>query len=265
MRKVGTLGSCLSGLTAAMLAADYRWHRMNNATIDRSDLFVKYFLRREPMPSRSLIEMLLRLAPDHAHESKNLFDRMFRDTAGLVELPPTTKPLFENLEHERFDALLLDNQYDTHNIKCSYGSVSGRLDFDFNFPVHWCERPEALEGSLRYSPPLDATESARNWAEIARYLRAAQPAAHIVFICSPSSTFENDAGRRARADAFEAPLREALGNADIEVFSQMHIPRELSKLPADTEHFDLPVYRALAGRVFSSLLMARRGGTTDAG
>jgi hypothetical protein len=38
---VGVLGSCLAGMTAAMLVGDYRWVRLNNAAVDRSDLFAK--------------------------------------------------------------------------------------------------------------------------------------------------------------------------------------------------------------------------------
>jgi hypothetical protein len=85
-----------------------------------------------------------------------------------------------------------------------------------------------------------------------------QPAAHIMFVCAPSSTIEHDVGRRARADGFEPALRAALGDTDVEIVPQLQIPRALSKLPDDEEHLDLQVYRALAGRAFTSCLMARQ-------
>ena len=258
MRTVATLGSCLSGLTGVMLAGDYRWVRLNNAVVDRSDLFVKYFLRRERMPSREIVEMLLEVKPEHAEWTKQLFQRMFRETAGLADLPPETTPLFDNLESKRFDLFVLDNQHDTHNIKCTYRSLDGRLDFEFNFPLHWCERHDLMQDSFHWSPCLEPAESAQCWAEIVRYLRAAQPAAHIVFLCASSSTIAHDPARCARADGFPAALRDALGDDGTEIVPQLHVPRELSKLPDDIEHFDLAIYRALAGRVFTSYLMATR-------
>ncbi len=158
MRTVATLGSCLSGLTGVMLAGDYRWVRLNNAVVDRSDLFVKYFLRRERMPSREIVEMLLEVKPEHAEWTKQLFQRMFRETAGLADLPPETTPLFDNLESKRFDLFVLDNQHDTHNIKCTYRSLDGRLDFEFNFPLHWCERHDLMQDSFHWSPCLEPAE-----------------------------------------------------------------------------------------------------------
>src|SRR5258708_3104785 len=107
MKKLGVLGSCLSGLTAFMLASDYRWIRLNNAAVDRSDTFVKYFVRQEPMPSRDVVEMVLAVKPEHAAEAPTVIDRMYRRTVGLSEMPPTTKPLIDNLANEKFDLFLL--------------------------------------------------------------------------------------------------------------------------------------------------------------
>jgi hypothetical protein len=258
MKTIGVLGSCLSGMTSVLLAGDYRWTRLNNAAVDRSDLFVKYVVRREPLPSRDLVEMVLAPRPEHADDAKHAFDRMFPDTIGLSEMPPGTKPLIDNLASARFDLFLLDNQCDTYFRKANYLSISGRLDFECAFPLNWCEHLEAVEACFQFAPCLEAEESARNWAEIVRYLKSVQPAAKIFFLCAPSSTIEHDASRRARADAFEPALRAALAGTDIEIIPQLDIPRELTKLPDDPEHFDLLVYRALAGRVFTTLFESHR-------
>jgi hypothetical protein len=253
---IGVLGSCLAGTTAVMLAGDYRWTRLNNAAVERSDVFVKYVVRREPLPSRELVEMVLATPPERAAEAKLLFDRMFPACVGTTDMPPSTKPLLDNLRHERFDLFLLDNQYDTYYPKTRYLSLSGKLDFECCFPMQWCERQEATRDSFQLVPALEAAESARNWAEIVRYLRAAQPAARIFFLCAPSSTIEHDGARRARADGFEAEFRDAIGDSEVEIIPQLLVPRALTKLPDDPEHFDIAVYRALAGRVFTSFFMA---------
>ncbi len=235
-----------------MLVGDYRWVRLNNAAVDRSDVFVKYFVRGEPMPSREVVETALAPRPDHAASAKEVIDRMYRDGVGRSDMPRTTRPLDENLRNERFDVFLLDNQCDTYFLKTRYLSLSGRLDFEFSFPMQWSERYATAPESFEFAPCLEPVESARNWAEIARYLKAAQPAAKIFFLCAPSSTIERDADRRARADAFEPEFRAALGDTEVDIIRQLQVPRELTKLPDDQEHFDLLVYRALAGRVFTS-------------
>jgi hypothetical protein len=256
MKKMGVLGSCLAGMTSVLLAGDYRWVRLNNAAVDRSDVFARYFVRQEPMPSREIVEMVLAVKPEHADEAKPVFDRMFRNGVGLSEMPVSAKPLIDNLANERFDVFVLDNQCDTYVLKSTYESLSGNLDFESSFPLHWCERWEMMRDSFRFAPCLEPAESARNWAEIVRYLRSAQPQARIFFLCAPSSPHENDAARRARADAFEPALRAALGDTEIDIVPQLQVPRELTKLPDDPEHFDLLVYRALAGRIFTSFFTA---------
>jgi hypothetical protein len=250
------LGSCLSGMTAALLAADYGWKRLNHTIIDRSDLFLKYFIYRAPMPSRALFETLFRLKPECAGEA-HVFDRMFRETTGRFELPADTRPFFENLEHERFDVLLLDNLFDTSNIKSVYRSLTGTLDFEHTFPLHFCEDSSARADSNEFLPRLSPEESARSWAAIVRYLRSVQPEAHIMFLCMPASTLAGDPDRQARAKAFPAALQAALGGDPLEIVPPFDIPPELTKLPDDPDHFDLRVYRALAGRVFTSYLIAQ--------
>jgi len=266
VKTIGVLGSCLAGTTAVLLSLDYRWVRINNAAIDRSDVFVRNFVRQAPMPSRDLVEMLLAVKPEHAEAAAPIFERMFRSGVGRLELPPATRPLIDNLANERFDVLLLDNQYDTYNIKATYRSLDGKLDFEFSFPLHWCEHFERTRDQFDFAPRLTPEESARNWAEIVRYLQNAQPQARIFFFCAPSATIEHDADRRARAEAFEPALRAALGAAAVEIVPPLFVPRALTKLPDDPEHFDLPVYRALAGRVFSTVFMRQPAdGGADAG
>jgi hypothetical protein len=265
MTTFATLGSCLSGMTGVMLAGDYRWTRLNNVSVDRSDLFVSYFLRQAPMPTREFLSTLFPVKPEHAHEIGSVFDRLYRHTAGLVEMPAGTTPFFDNVAQGRPDVLLLDNQFDTTNIKGHYHSFDGRRDFDFNFPVHWCERAAWMDEGLSWSPPLSAGESAAHWATIVRDLHTALPVAHIVFLCASPNLFGDNPERCARAEAFEPALRAALGDTDIEIVQPLRVPRALTKLPDDTEHFDLAVYRALAGRVFTHVHATPRAEPQHAG
>jgi len=214
----------------------------------------RYFVRQEPLPSREVVATVLAVKPEHAADAKLVVDRMYRRGVGMSYMPPTTKPLEDNLRHERFDLFLLDNQCDTHFLKTRYLSLSGTLDFELAFPMHWSERYEASPDSFQTLPRQEPAESARHWVEIVRYLKTVQPAARIIFLCASPSTVERDPDRKARADAFAGPFRAALDSIAIEIVPPLQVPRELTKLPDDQDHFDILVCRALAGHVFTSCL-----------
>ena len=56
--------------------------------------------------------------------------------------------------------------------------------------------------------------------------------------------------RMKRAQDFYALLEPMADKLGITVVAPIELPPHLTKMPEDTDHFQLPVYRAMAGTIF---------------
>jgi hypothetical protein len=100
---------------------------------------------------------------------------------------------------------------------------------------------------------MTAEESLVNWTRIIQYVRARQPKARIIFFCAHSCTSLDLPARHDHAINFFNGLQTSGAELGIDVVPPLDLPPELTRMPQDRDHFDMRVYRALAGRLFTTV------------
>ena len=231
--------------------ADYKWTRPNNAAVLRSDYFVKQFIEQNSyVPSHQEFASLVRWKPGMEAEGARWLNECYRDTVGHLEIPLENPGLFETLDNQKIDVILMDNLHDTNGaLLYRKGDAKGPT-FEIPFSMSRCENEHDLQREFDYRAPLTAEQSYANWVRIIEFVRMKQPAAHIIFFCSHTSTMRAQPERMKRAQDFYALLEPMADKLGITVVAPIELPPHLTKMPEDTDHFQLPVYRAMAGTIF---------------
>ncbi|MGA0545375.1 AMP-binding protein [Brevundimonas sp. VNH65] len=249
---VGVIGSCLSNLPAALLMADYGWTRLNNSAAQRSDLFVSQVIEGREPPPLPLVQELFGVDPA-ADDANRFLRENYRHLCGMTEIEPSRPGLWANLHQAKFDLLLLDNLNDLSAEIVRYKGAACD-PFDIFFPLHLIDVHAALAESIEVGTPLTPQQSADNWIEITRFVKALQPRARIIFSSAPYCTAIGDPGRYERAIGFHDLFVDRASAMGVEVLPPTNLPVSLTRLPDDRNHFDMSVYRALAGHMHMSVL-----------
>ncbi|SFV15112.1 Acyl-CoA synthetase (AMP-forming)/AMP-acid ligase II [Methylobacterium sp. 174MFSha1.1] len=258
--KVGIVGSCLSNLPTLFLISDYNFVRLNNTALPRSDIFVKNFINgTQTLPNIEEMMRFLDLPADDSNNSFRYLAENYKEYAGLTEISRDLPTFHANLLNSKFDVLLLDNLIDV-DMRLYKFSKDG-MDFEFGFPMHLAGANNIFNNNLQVTNFLTPEQSADNWISIIEYLKKFQPQAQIIFSATHSCTSDNMPERAARAADFYKIFQEKSKNLDIVLIPPLNLPDELTKGESDWAHFDMKVYRGIAGYIHT-LLVA--GWTTDA-
>ena len=249
---VGVVGTCLSNLTAAWLMSDFGWKRLNNAAVVRSDLFISQFIEGSEPPPLPELQAYLGVNPEDEDINRYILEN-YRYLAGMTEISPGLPGLWKNLHEQKFDVLLLDNLSDINGRILHYKGDQFR-PFDLGFALHLGHNSSNIASDFKASPHLTPRESAEGWLRIVNWLQKLQPAARLFFTSAQYCTAVGDPGRYDRAIRFHNEFIDVLGTNQIEVISPIVVPFSLTKLPNDRDHFDMSVYRAIAGHVHITAL-----------
>ncbi len=255
-----SVGSCLSALPGVFLMGDYKWRRLNNAKVDRSDLFVADFIDRTGnMPPREEIVAFAQPLPEH---EKVFFDNLaacYPDTIGLFECRADCRPLRDTLESQDIDVILMDNMVETYTQALTLDAPSGHR-FTSVLPFHLCRnKDEILARNPVTTAPLPAEQAVANWARIIGLFRDALPRADLVFVCSPYCLSPADPGRYRRSVDFYLLFREQADALGVKLIPPLDVEARYTKLPDDDAHFDNVIYRAMAGHIVLGRLASLPG------
>ncbi|WP_156383812.1 AMP-binding protein [Methylobacterium sp. Leaf456] len=224
--------------------------RLNAVSIVRSDHFVEYFIeQRSKLPE---FEKLRELFSYQGHPKEAWLDgalaENYRELSGRNNLPPETKPFIHNLVYEKFDLLMMDNLGDIGHQLVHYNNAD-LGEFKVNFPVAESARLKEFWPLCKYTPFIETEDSVESWATIIKYLRALQPHARIVFFCTHYHNADSNPFRQERARTFYPLFAKRMAGSGITIIPPIELPPKLYKLP-DMDHFDNPIYRALAGHIY---------------
>jgi hypothetical protein len=257
MTSVVVIGSCLTNLSSVPIQ-DYKWNRLNNASVLRSDHFVRQFLDQEGgMPSREEFRALIRWKPEDEKQGELWLSECYRDRVGHFETPPDEPGLFETLERKQVDVILMDNLCELHTVLLHRRAQPGAVAYSLLFSMSRCENELKLAQDFYYGQPLDAAESVASWVRIVRYVRENQSCATILFYCAHDCTSVDVPERYGRATNFSKLLVSLASELGITIIPPLNLPSELTRMPEDRDHLEWKVYRAMAGQMF--LMHATRG------
>lgn len=244
------MGSCLTNLAALFLMSDYKWERPNNAAVLRSDHFVDKFIDRNGyLPSREEFTALVRWKAGFEKEGPRWLNECYRDTVGHLEVPLEKPGLFETLDTTKIDLILMDNLHDSHSVLLCKRQKNGEPIYSLPFSLSRCENERELVHDFYYDSPLASVTSVKNWVRIIQYVQEMQPRAKIMFYCAHSCTSVDLPDRYERTLRFHALLAPLAPELGITVIPPLELPPELTRMPEDRDHFDMQVYRAMAGHI----------------
>ena len=159
-----SVGSCLSALPGVFLMGEYKWQRLNNAKVDRSDVFLADFIARTgTMPPREEIVAFAQPLPEH---EKAFFDNLaacYPDTIGLFECKADCRPLRETLESRTIDVVLKDNMAETCTHAATLDTPAGHR-FTAVLPFHLCRNKDEISArNVRHMLPPEMEVAVANW------------------------------------------------------------------------------------------------------
>jgi hypothetical protein len=250
MTTVVVMGSCLTNLACIFLMSEYKWVRPNNAAVLRSDYFVEKFIERKGyVPNEEEFRALLQWKAGHETDGPRWLIECYRDTVGHLDIPLERPGLFETLETQKIDVVLMDNLHETHSVLLHNRPKLGEQAYSLPFSMSRCENEKELIENFYYGSPLEAAESVENWVRIIRFVQEKQPWAQILFYCAHACTSTDLPGRHDRTRAFHALMAPRAAELGITVIPPFELPLDLTRMPEDRDHFDMRVYRAMAGHI----------------
>ena len=253
MPTVVVMGSCLANLPCLFLMSDYKWERPSCAAILRSDHFVERFLDRKGyLPPQEEFFARVQWKPGLEKEGSRWLRECFRETVGHMEIPLEQPGLFEILETRSVDVVLMDNLHDNHSLLLHNRPGQDEPAYSLPFSLSRCANEHELAEQYYYGPPQDPESSVRNWTRIIRYVQETQPHARIIFYCAHHCTVPDIPDRYERARAFSTMMLSSAAELGVTVIPPFELPPELTRMPEDRDHFDMRVYRSMAGQIFAA-------------
>ena len=254
--KVMAFGSCMSNLTIAWLTADYGFEQTHSIHHNRSDSFIRYYIDRSAaMIPQDYLEALLIPKPEMKTGADEFLHNQLEKYLGYFQLAERkTRPdqtFFSDMMTTKLDLVVMDN----------YMDLASKLLYFRNLP-EYRESPLFLNCGFYQNEAdilrlvdwwgdyLSPQESAENFVVIYRWLRGLQPQAKFVFLPFHTSSSRNAPERFARARDFYPALVDAARGEDLHVVPPLELAPELTKGEDDWPHFQMPLYRALAGHVY---------------
>ena len=261
--RVGVIGTCLSNLTAVHLMSDFQFPRLNNAAVSTGGHFIETVIEgRDVLPPFETMRRYLDLPEDDANDSFRYLNENYRASAGLTEIGRDGSTLWQNIENKQFDLLLLDNLCDGYH-RLFETEVEGQAA-RFHFPHHLSGENSPIRQSIRETPHVTAEESCQNWRRILEWAREMQPEAQIIFSLPFSCTSLGDERRMAFYRDFNDIFPDAVAGMDMTLLPELSPDPSLWKLP-DWKHFDLRVYRGLAGFLYTRTVSGWDSGSVAMG
>ena len=244
------MGSCLTNLAALFLMSEYKWERPNNAAVLRSDHFVNCFLDKQiDLPPLQEFSGLLRWKKGFEKEGPRWLYECYRETVGHLEVPLEKPGLFETLESRDIDIVLMDNLHDTYSTLLESPTRGDEAAYSLPFSLSRCENEHELAKLFFYRPPLSAEASVSHWERIINFVRQKQPNARILFYCAHACTSVDIPDRYHRAVNFHRLLSLRAEELGVTVFPPFNLPSHLTRMPEDRDHFDMQIYKAMAGHI----------------
>lgn len=248
---LGIIGSCLSNIPAVWLVGDYGARRLNNAAIGPSSQFIERVIDGiDDLPPISEMQRLLDLSPTDSDDSLRYLMENYRAYSGLTEIDRTLPTIYENLCNAQFDLLLLDNLYDLQERRLIW-EVAGR-SLKFTFPMPLVGPKSSLHKEAQVTDLLTVERSIENWTRIIKFCQEKQPKARIIFSAAHSCTSRDDPERQKRAEDFYDGFKSVAKSLDVQLHPPISVGDDLMKLP-DWAHFDMKVYKAVAGYIYTSI------------
>ncbi|UXC89773.1 AMP-binding protein [Sphingobium sp. RSMS] len=246
----------MSNLPAVFLMSDFGCPRLNNAAVSRSDHFIDTVIEgNRPLAEFETMRRYLDLPEDDGNDSHRFLLENYRETAGLTEIDRTNPSLYENLIARRFDLILMDNLSDGYN-RLFLTDVHGQ-ETRFHFPIDLagpnCQIWDQIRRfEHREVPCMSAEQSASNWLRIIDWVKEIHPDTPIIFSLPFSCTSEDAPERKAFFDEFNAIFPAAVADRGIALLPSLNPDRSLWKLP-DWKHFDMRIYKGIAGLHFTQM------------
>lgn len=252
--KVIAFGSCMSNLTIAHLKS-YGFDQVHSVHHNRSDNFVRYFVDRtaEMLPQDRLFPML-NVKPELEAEARKILLNQYEGTLGYHDLLDLKKSdgdnFFNTIENDRIDVILMDNYMDlAAKLLCWTGDAKyahSPLFLNIGFYLNEAE----LASQFSYGQFLTPQESAHYQLRIYKWLRERQPAAKIFFLPYHFCTSTRNPLRYFNARGFYEEFSVLAAREDIHVCPPMTLPPQYTTSEEDWPHYQMDVYRALAGYVY---------------
>src|ERR1700733_12997507 len=122
MTKFVVMGSCLANMTGLFLTQEYKWVRLNFATIYRSDHFLDYCVyKRKRLPPYEQVVAPLEYKEEFKKLQKETVARIreqYPEAVGQFHMPALSPSLLKVLETEQVDVILMDNLFDAAIALC---------------------------------------------------------------------------------------------------------------------------------------------------
>jgi hypothetical protein len=245
-----TVGSCLVGMPSVFLRAEYKWNRLNHASVARSDMFLANFIDRTgDMPRREEIDTFSRPLPEHRKVFMESVAECYPDTAGLTDCASGQSPLRQNIEADNIDLILMDNMLETYTHSWTFKTPAGH-SFTSTIPFHLCEnKDEIFTRHTGTAPRLTPYQSIANWKRIIRFFRETVPRAPIIFACPPYCLSGDDLERYRASRDFYLLIKDEAADLGIVLIPPLDVEQKYTKLPDDNSHFDNVIYKAMAGHI----------------
>jgi acyl-CoA synthetase (AMP-forming)/AMP-acid ligase II/acyl carrier protein len=266
--QVGVIGTCLSNLPAVFLMSDFGCPRLNNAAVSRSDHFIDTVIEgKRPLADFEAMRRFLDLPEDDGNDSHRFLLENYRETAGLTEIDRANPGIYENLTGQRFDLILMDNLSDGYN-RLFLADVDGQ-EARFHFPIDLAGSNCPIWDQIkrfehREVPCISAKQSVSNWLRIIDWVQEVHPDTPIVFSLPFSCTSEEAPERKAFYEEFNAIFPPAVADRGITLLPSLNPDRSLWKLP-DWKHFDMRLYKGIAGLHFTQMQSGWMGLALDIG
>lgn len=252
--KVIAFGSCMSNLTTAHLVHTYGFEQTHSVHHNRSDNFIRNFIDKSAqMIPMEYFDGLLIHKKEHETTARQFLRNQYQEYVGfhdLLQLKQEGQTLFTDLATKKFDVILMDNLMDVSALLMHPKELPEFTKSPLFLNCGFYENEKEIASKFEYGGFLDPTASATNSLRICRWLRGFQPQAKIFFLCYHfvSSVGAPDRYQRIRDFYIQfAPRARAEG---IDVVPPLLVAPELTKGEVDWPHFQMPVYKALAGYVY---------------
>lgn len=258
MTNFAVMGSCLANMTGVFLSHEYGWNRLNNATIYRSDHFLTYCVdRSKRLPPFEEIVSALEYKPEYASlqaETEARIRENYPESVGRYQMAEETNGLLHNMNNREIDVILMDNLFDTETRLAESLPLPDIQPYEMYLPLGLFSNVEKIRSTYTVGAHLSGKTSATHWLKIIEFVRSIQPDVKIIFLAGHYCTSLENPGRYNRAFNFYKIFSRLCKGKNITIVPPLNLPPELTKMPDDFAHYDLSVYRALAGYIQLGLI-----------
>ncbi len=252
--KVMVFGSCMSNLAAFELIHTYGFEQTHSVHHNRSDAFLTYYVdKTNDMIPLEYWESKLIYKEDPRGEAKQFLINQYPEGLGFHGMMDKKRPgksFIEDVEEIQADVILMDNFMDIAAKLVYSNSDPFRATRPLFLNHGFYQNEMELAQEYVHTEYLTPTESAENWLRIYRWLRERQPKAHIFFLPYHSCSSYAAPDRYRRARDFYLEFEPLARDEDLFLIPPVETVPELTKGEEDWPHFQIPIYKGLAGYIY---------------